>query len=115
MDTYIHSFESLNGSFRNSIADNYNISALNLCEQIFQKNIKSKHNRSKLMTASYMGIALSSTLVGLVHPFSAGLSVVFGIHHCLANCIAMRGMKEFYLKIYFWQLLKNIKLKFQNY
>ena len=28
MDTYIHSFESLNGSFRNSIADNYNISAL---------------------------------------------------------------------------------------
>lgn len=115
MDTYIHSFESLNGSFRNSIADNYNISALNLCEQIFQsQNIKSKHNRSKLMTASYMGgIALSSTLVGLVHPFSAGLSVVFGIHHCLANCIAMRGMKEFYPKEYkyFWQVVKKHKIK----
>ena len=117
MDTYIHSFESLNGSFRNSIADNYNIGALNLCEQIFQsQNIKSKHNRSKLMTASYMGgIALSSTLVGLVHPFSAGLSGVFVIHHCLANCIAM-GNEEFYPKEYkyFWQVVKKHKIKFQK-
>ena len=40
------------------------------------------------------------------------LSVVFGIHHCLANCIAMRGMKEFYPKEYkyFWQVVKKHKI-----
>jgi 3-deoxy-alpha-D-manno-octulosonate 8-oxidase len=34
--------------------------------------------------------------VGVVHPFSAGLSVVLGLHHCIANCIALNALDEFY-------------------
>jgi 3-deoxy-alpha-D-manno-octulosonate 8-oxidase len=34
--------------------------------------------------------------VGVVHPFSAGLSVVLGLHHCVANCIVMAAMEPFY-------------------
>ena len=32
----------------------------------------------------------------MVHPFSAGLSVVLGLHHCIANCIALNALQEFY-------------------
>ena len=35
-------------------------------------------------------------MVGLVHPLSAGLSSVFGSHHCVSNCIVMMGMEDFY-------------------
>jgi 3-deoxy-alpha-D-manno-octulosonate 8-oxidase len=31
-----------------------------------------------------------------VHPFSAGLSVVLGLHHCVANCIALNALSKFY-------------------
>jgi len=31
-----------------------------------------------------------------VHPFSAGLSMVLHTHHCVANCIVMNVMDEFY-------------------
>ena len=56
-------------------------------------------NREKLMVASYLGgCAIATSYVGVVHPFSAGLSVVLGIHHCLANCIVMAVMEEFYPK-----------------
>ena len=46
--------------------------------------------------AIFCGCAIATSYVGLVHPFSAGLSVTFGTHHCLANCISMRSMEEFY-------------------
>ena len=36
--------------------------------------------------------------MGLIHPFSAGLSVVLGTHHCVANCIATVAMDDFYPK-----------------
>jgi 3-deoxy-alpha-D-manno-octulosonate 8-oxidase len=59
--------------------------------------MKSPEAREHLMVASYLGgCAIASSYVGLVHPFSAGLSVVLGIHHCVANCIVMRAMSEFY-------------------
>ena len=35
-------------------------------------------NRSKLMVASYLEDVLLQQVIGLVHPFSAGLSVVLG-------------------------------------
>ena len=41
-------------------------------------------------------MALANGTVGLIHPFSAALSVVFEIPHALANCMAMNGLKEFY-------------------
>ena len=34
--------------------------------------------------------------MGVVHPFSAGLSVVLGLHHCAANCVTMMAMGSFY-------------------
>ena len=97
-DTYIHCIESLNGSLRNPVADNYSNEALKLCREIFNsKNIKSKINRTKLMLASYYGgCAISSSMVGVIHPLSAALSVVFKFHHCISNCIAFKAAKEFY-------------------
>jgi 3-deoxy-alpha-D-manno-octulosonate 8-oxidase len=32
----------------------------------------------------------------VIHPFSAALSVVFGLHHCVANCIVLNALGEFY-------------------
>ena len=59
----------------------------------------SDKNLEKLMLASYFGgLSIAYSTVGIVHPFSAGLSVVFGTKHCLANCIVMAAMKEFYPK-----------------
>ncbi len=49
------------------------------------------------MVASYLGgCSIATSYVGLVHPFSAGLSVVLGLHHCVANCIVLNVMSEFY-------------------
>jgi 3-deoxy-alpha-D-manno-octulosonate 8-oxidase len=53
--------------------------------------------RERLMVASYLGgCAIATSYVGVVHPFSAGLSVVLGLHHCVANCIALNALGEFY-------------------
>ena len=49
------------------------------------------------MVASFLGgSAIGNSFVGLVHPFSAGLSMVLHIHHCVGNCIVMNVMDEFY-------------------
>jgi len=98
MDTYIHCIESLNGSFRNAMADALSREALNLCREVFlSEDMMSAENREKLMVASYMGgSAIGNSFVGVVHPLSAGLSMTLGIHHCRANCIVMTTMKDFY-------------------
>ena len=102
MDTYIHCIESLNGYYRNAIGDAYSIQALSLCKEVFQDlEMQNIENRKKLMTASYLGgCAISTSYVGLIHPLSAALSVVLGTHHCVANCIVMLSMEEFYPKEY---------------
>jgi len=111
MDTYIHSFESLNGSYRHAVGDAFAREAINLCKEIFSsKDMMSDENREKLMTASYLGgCAIANSFVGVVHPFSAALSVVFKIHHCEANCITMRGMEKFYPREYkeFFEMAKK--------
>ena len=98
MDAYIHCIESLGGSYRNSIGVAYCEETIRLCRSVFtSEDMKSEKNRSDLMVASYLGgCAIATSYVGVVHPFSAGLSVVFGLHHCVANCIALNAMKEFY-------------------
>ena len=115
MDTYIHSFESLNGNYRHAISDAFAGEAINLCKEVFRSdNMMSEENREKLMTASYLGgCAIANSFVGVVHPFSAALSVVFKIHHCEANCITMRGMKEFYPKEYdeFFEMAQKQNIK----
>jgi 3-deoxy-alpha-D-manno-octulosonate 8-oxidase len=59
--------------------------------------MRSPENREKLMVASFLGgSAIGNSYVGVVHPFSAGLSMVLHTHHCVANCIVMNVMDEFY-------------------
>ncbi len=98
MDSYIHCLESLNGSYRNGIGDVFSEKSIELCREVFSsEEMMSDEMREKMMLASYFGgCAVANSLVGVVHPFSAGLSVVLGIHHCLANCIVMNVMEDFY-------------------
>jgi 3-deoxy-alpha-D-manno-octulosonate 8-oxidase len=98
MDTYIHCMESLAGSYRNAVGDAYSRQASELCRQVFlADDMMSLESRERLMVASYLGgCAIAASYVGVVHPLSAGLSVVLGIHHCVANCITMRAVREFY-------------------
>ena len=98
MDTYIHCIESLAGRYRNAFADACSDQALRLCRDIFLGGgMQSPENREKLMVASFLGgSAIGNSYVGLVHPFSAALSMVFHTHHCVGNCIVMNVMDEFY-------------------
>ncbi len=98
MDAYIHCIESLSGSYRHTFADALSDATLNLCRKVFlSKNMQSAENREALMVASYMGgSAIGNSFVGVVHPFSAGLSMVLGVHHCEGNCIVMNVMDQFY-------------------
>lgn len=100
MDSYIHCIESLNGRYRNAIGDAFSHQAIALCREVFlSDDMMSDDNRGKLMVASYLGgCAIANSYVGVVHPFSAGLSVVLGTHHCIGNCITMNAMEEFYPK-----------------
>lgn len=100
MDTYIHCVESLNGRYRNAIGDAFSHQAIVLCREVFlSDDMMSDKNREKLMVASYLGgCAIANSFVGVVHPFSAGLSVVLDTHHCIGNCITMNAMEEFYPK-----------------
>ena len=111
MDSYIHCLETINGFYRNTIGDAFSNQTLSLCREVFMSDeMMSDENRSKLMAASYLGgCAIATSYVGVVHPFSAGLSVVLGIHHCIANCITMRAMEEFYSNEHreFWQLAER--------
>ena len=102
MDAYIHCLESLEGIYRNPIGDSFSNQTLALCRDIFSSdNMMSDSNREKMMVASYLGgCSIATSYVGLIHPFSAGLTVVLGIHHCLANCIVLNSMEEYYPKFH---------------
>lgn len=108
VDSYIHCMESLTGSYRNAIGDAFSNQAIQLCRSVFNsEDMMTDENRAKLMVGSYLGgCAIATSYVGVVHPFSAGLSVVLGIHHCIANCITMRAMEEFYPEGFkeFWEM-----------
>ncbi|MBF0249341.1 MAG: iron-containing alcohol dehydrogenase [Alphaproteobacteria bacterium] len=98
MDTYIHCIESLKGNFRNAFADACSDQALTLCREVFGLgDMQSVANREKMMVASLLGgTAIGNSYVGVVHPLSAGLSMVLGMRHCIANCVVMNVMDEFY-------------------
>ena len=100
LDTYIHCIESLGGRYRHPVGDAFSHQALSLSRQIFlSDDMQSEANREKLMVASYLGgCAIANSFVGLIHPLSAGLSTVLGIHHCTGNCLVMNAMEEFYPK-----------------
>ena len=74
----------------------------------------SDSGRRKMMVASYLGgCAIAMSYVGLVHPFSAALSVVFETHHTVSNCITMRAMQEYYPQYYsdFWDMAEYQKVE----
>jgi 3-deoxy-alpha-D-manno-octulosonate 8-oxidase len=98
MDAFIHCIEGLSGSYRNPIGDAFSEKCIELCRQVFlSEDMQTDQSRANLMAASYIGgCAVATSYVGVVHPFSAGLSVVLGLHHGVANCIALNGLKEFY-------------------
>lgn len=102
MDAYIHCVEALSGSYRNAIGDAYSRETINLCRKVFlDGDMQTDENRENLMVASFLGgCSIATSYVGLVHPFSAGLSVVLGLHHCVANCIVMNSMQSYYPKYY---------------
>lgn len=108
MDSYIHCIESLSGKYRNSIGDAYSREVINLCRHVFlDDDMMSLENRERLMVASYLGgCAIATSYVGLIHPLSAALSVVLGVHHCIGNCIVMNAIDEFYPEAYdeFWRM-----------
>ena len=98
MDSYIHCVESLSGRYRNPVGDAMSKSTILLCDEIFSSGeMRSPENSEKLMIASLLGgISIASSYVGLIHPFSAGLSVAFGTKHCIGNCIAISGLRKHY-------------------
>jgi 3-deoxy-alpha-D-manno-octulosonate 8-oxidase len=102
MDAYIHCIESLGGSYRNAIGDAYSRETINLCTQVFLgDDMQLPLNRERLMVASYLGgCAIATSYVGLIHPLSAALSVVLGVHHCIGNCIVMNAMADYYPEAY---------------
>jgi 3-deoxy-alpha-D-manno-octulosonate 8-oxidase len=111
MDAYIHCLESSCGSYRNAVGDAFGEQTLSLCRQVFlSDDMASDENRARLMVASYLGgCAIATSYVGLVHPFSAGLSVALGVHHCVGNCIVMRAMEEYYPEGFgeFWTMVER--------
>jgi 3-deoxy-alpha-D-manno-octulosonate 8-oxidase len=115
MDAYIHCIEALNGDYRNAVGDAFSDQTIQLSREVFRsEDMMAADNRSKMMVASYLGgCAIATSYVGVVHPFSAGLSVVLGTHHCVANCITMRAMKGFYPKEYeeFWGMVDQQKVE----
>ncbi len=111
MDAYIHCIEALAGTYRNAIGDAYSRETITLCRQAFlDGDMQTPANRERLMVASYLGgCAIATSYVGLIHPLSAGLSVVLGIHHCVGNCIVMRAMADYYPAAYaeFWKMAER--------
>ena len=101
----------MSGTYRNAVGDAYSRETLRLCRQVLLGgDMMADSSREGLMVASYLGgCAIATSYVGVVHPLSAGLSVVFGVHHCVANCIVMRAMSEFYPEAYeeFWTMAER--------
>jgi 3-deoxy-alpha-D-manno-octulosonate 8-oxidase len=96
MDCYIHSVESLEGSFINSFGMVYATSAKDLCTKYFMKESTSYKD---LMVSSYMGGAsVANAEVGVAHALSYGLSLILGFRHGIANCIVFNQLEDFYPK-----------------
>lgn len=114
-DAFFHSIEILSGEARNPVADALARQALVLIAGVFDStDMTELHSRGDLMVASFLaGSALAGGTVGLIHPFSAGLSVVLGIPHTLANCIVMRAMEPYYPDYFdqFWGWVRKHKIK----
>lgn len=98
MDCYIHSIESLNGTFLNAFSKSYGEKALQLCKKIFlEKEEWCEESDEELMMASWHGgMSIAYSQVGVAHALSYGLSYVLGLRHGIGNCIAFNQIESFY-------------------
>ena len=95
MDCYIHSIESLSGTYLNAFSRAYGEKALDLCRQVFLES--GPQSEDKLMMASYCGgMSIAYSQVGVAHALSYGLSFVLGLRHGIGNSIAFDYLDEFY-------------------
>ncbi|NDA89888.1 MAG: iron-containing alcohol dehydrogenase [Alphaproteobacteria bacterium] len=114
LDGFFHAIEILDGKSRNIFADSFAEKSLDhFLKAIFVNNpLKEDALQNLALSSFYSGLALSNGMVGLVHPFSAALSVVYGIPHARANCFAMKALDDFYptRKTIYWDVINRYNL-----
>lgn len=98
LDGFFHATEIIHGRARVGISDHYSAMSLQLIKDGLSMGETSRETGAhKIALGSYFGgMALANGMVGLIHPFSAALSTVFGISHALANCMAMSALTDYY-------------------
>jgi len=99
MDTFIHCIESKSGINYNVFSQAYGDQSIALCKEVFlgENAGQNPENDEKLMMASlFGGLSLTYSEVGACHALSYGLSVVLGMKHGYANCLAFNHLEEFY-------------------
>lgn len=97
MDCYIHCVESLSGTFLNAFSQSYGEKALELCKEVFLKDLDPVESRQKLMMASWHGgMSIAYSQVGIAHALSYGLSFALGTPHGLGNCLVFKELKDYY-------------------
>ncbi len=99
MDTFIHCIESKSGINYNIFSQAYGDQSISLCNEVFlgENAGQNPENDEKLMMASlFGGLSLTYSEVGACHALSYGLSVVLGMKHGYANCIAFNHLDDFY-------------------
>ncbi|WP_223552007.1 iron-containing alcohol dehydrogenase family protein [Aestuariivivens sp. NBU2969] len=98
MDCFIHSVESLQGSYLNAFSKSYGDMAYNLCKEVFlEDTLSTIEAQDKLMMASWHGgMSIAYSQVGVAHAMSYGLSYVLGTKHGIGNCIVFDHLEEFY-------------------
>lgn len=100
IDTYMHCFENISGSYRNAVVDALAEKAMSMCKRIFlSDDMMSDENRERMLIASYLG-GMAAGFVGTVHPVSAGLSMVLHMRHGIANCYALIVQEDIYPEEY---------------
>ena len=93
MDCYIHSVESLEGSFITDLSREY----AKLGLKISKERYLDLNKNSNMTLASYFGgVSIVNSEVGVCHALSYGLSIEYGIRHGLANCLIFNHLEEFY-------------------
>jgi 3-deoxy-alpha-D-manno-octulosonate 8-oxidase len=97
MDCYIHSCESLQGTFINEFSRAFAESARDICCDVFLRDCDGAVADERLMVASYFGgLSIAYSQVGVCHALSYGLSYVLGVRHGVGNCIVFNQLEEYY-------------------
>lgn len=98
MDCFIHSVESLNGTYLNAFSKTYGDMAYQICKEIYlDGSLSKKEAQDKLMMASWHGgMSIAYSQVGVAHAMSYGLSYLLGTKHGVGNCIVFNHLEEFY-------------------